>query len=139
MVEPTHLKNMIVKMDHETPIFGVKIKNISNHHLGLLDVRMVMEPKYQKRFGGDEGHPNHHLMFGDWIPRALNNCIFFTCLKHWNVSPSNIFTFSIPTISFQVMDGLHIPRDWMFPLPTSSIPSTSMDRLTAFKASKSKS
>ena len=30
----TQLKNMIVKLDHETQIFGVKItKNVLNHHL----------------------------------------------------------------------------------------------------------
>ena len=29
---PTHLKNMLVKLDHETPRIGVKIKNIWNHH-----------------------------------------------------------------------------------------------------------
>ena len=28
VVEPTHLKNMLVKLDHETPRFGVKIKTI---------------------------------------------------------------------------------------------------------------
>jgi len=26
VVEPTHLKNMMMKLDHETPIFGVTIK-----------------------------------------------------------------------------------------------------------------
>ena len=38
VVEPTHLKNYIVKLDHETPIFGMKTKNISNHpviHVGV--------------------------------------------------------------------------------------------------------
>ena len=33
VVEPTHLKNMIVKMGKSSPIFGMKIKNIWNHHL----------------------------------------------------------------------------------------------------------
>ena len=28
VVEPTHLKNMIVKLGSSSPIFGVKIKNI---------------------------------------------------------------------------------------------------------------
>ena len=28
VVEPTHLKNMLVNLDHETPIFGVKIPKI---------------------------------------------------------------------------------------------------------------
>ena len=28
MVEPTHLKNVNVQLDHETPRIGVKIKNI---------------------------------------------------------------------------------------------------------------
>ena len=32
---PTHLKNMLVKWE-SSPIFGVKIKNISNHHLDNL-------------------------------------------------------------------------------------------------------
>ena len=32
VVEPTHLKNMIVKLDH-IQFEGVEIKNIWNHHL----------------------------------------------------------------------------------------------------------
>ena len=28
MVEPTHLNNMLVKLDHETPIFGMNIKHV---------------------------------------------------------------------------------------------------------------
>ena len=31
VVEPTHLKNMNVKMGSSSPIFGMKIKNIWNH------------------------------------------------------------------------------------------------------------
>ena len=34
VVEPTHLKNMIVKMGSSSPKFGVKIKTyLKNHHL----------------------------------------------------------------------------------------------------------
>ena len=29
VVEPTPLKNILVKLDHETPGFGVKIKNMN--------------------------------------------------------------------------------------------------------------
>ena len=33
----THLKNMLVKLDHETPKIGVEIsKNLKNHHLALV-------------------------------------------------------------------------------------------------------
>ena len=32
VVEPTHLKNMLVKMGIISPRFGVKIENIWNHH-----------------------------------------------------------------------------------------------------------
>ena len=36
VVEPTHLKNMLVKMGSSSPIFGVNIKKyLSCHHLGL--------------------------------------------------------------------------------------------------------
>ena len=35
LVVSTHLKSMLVKLDHETPRFGVKIKNMLNHHLDL--------------------------------------------------------------------------------------------------------
>ena len=28
---------------------------------GSPKLRMVLEPKYDLRFGGDEGHPSHHL------------------------------------------------------------------------------
>ena len=35
MVEPTHLKNMLVELDSISPNFGVKITNIWNHHLGV--------------------------------------------------------------------------------------------------------
>ena len=34
VVEPTHLKNMLVKMGSSSPIFGVNMKNIWNHHPG---------------------------------------------------------------------------------------------------------
>ena len=33
-------------------------------------LRMVSWNLNTLRFGGDEGHPNHHLTFGDWIPRG---------------------------------------------------------------------
>ena len=32
VVEPTHLKNMIVKMGSSSPSFGMKIRNVLNHH-----------------------------------------------------------------------------------------------------------
>ena len=36
VVEPTHLKNMIVKLGSSSPNFGLKINTISNHHLEML-------------------------------------------------------------------------------------------------------
>ena len=33
VVEPTHLKNMLVKIGSSSPIFGVNIRNIWNHHV----------------------------------------------------------------------------------------------------------
>ena len=38
VVEPTHLKNMLVKVDHY-PQVGVKLKNVWNHHLVMLVFR----------------------------------------------------------------------------------------------------
>ena len=53
VVEPTHLKNMLVKLD-QIPQVGVKIKSIWNHHL-------------EKVFFGDDGMYCWNIVFSCWI------------------------------------------------------------------------
>ena len=44
VVEPTHLKNMLVKLGSSSPSFGVKIKHIWNHHLEIIILWMEENP-----------------------------------------------------------------------------------------------
>ena len=61
VVEPTHLKNMLVKMGSSSPIFGVKIKKyLSCHHLD------------------DHISPNHDFFEISWIP-----------IENWNSSSNS--------------------------------------------------
>ena len=51
----THLKNMLVKLGSSSPIFGMKIKNVWNHHPVLL--RAFQRPQ-GRFFQPKEGPPN---------------------------------------------------------------------------------
>ena len=51
MVEPTHLKNMLVKLDHETPGKGENKKCLSCHQLELVVSKDIPSSYHRK---GDE-------------------------------------------------------------------------------------
>ena len=49
VVEPTHSKNIKVKMGSSSPIFGVKIKHFSCHHLVILFAQNLRRPSIPQR------------------------------------------------------------------------------------------
>ena len=76
MVEPTQLKNMLIKMGSSSPIFGVNIKNIWNRH--FLEITSIAWPFCQnptlKAMGQNHHLVIHHFLNGGWYTFRTNVC-----------------------------------------------------------------
>jgi len=86
VVEPTPLKNMLVKMGSSSPIFEVKIEifETTSHWKVLLDIfKMFLEPdnlmaSHPLKFHLDELNPNLFIREHDSlinIRQSLKNCL----------------------------------------------------------------
>ena len=97
MVEPTHLKNMIVKIVPSSPIFEVKKKYLSCHHLENYYNKMLPHPEIIHKlpsFGGvstefpTPSSPKTSSLVGSKIPPPLVLRMFSAKLHPRSV-PSN--------------------------------------------------
>ena len=108
VVEPTHLKNMIVKLGSSSPNFGLKINTISNHHLEMLQFPgNRVEFQLQKIVDNPGCHPKkkhlsqQSIRLKKAVGRTQDNFIHFTSREFsWFVFDT-VISFS----RVQLMDG----------------------------------